>query len=227
MEYIVLNFVMIELAVLSSSFFKKLLTDELMQAMLTIVNLSVCIVGIQGAIQTDNAILLMMSGFFGALIGTKLDIDGAFQRFGVFLKRLFKADQDGFTKAFITVFLIQCVGSMAILGPMNIALTGDASLLMIKTVLDASTSVIFGALYGKGILISGFLTFVFQTIVFLLAGALSHFMTPEMIVEITAVGGLLIFALSLDMLKILPLKVANYLPALFIPSIYYGIRMLF
>lgn len=220
MIYLIINFVAIEIAVLSSSFFKKFLSDDLMHAMLTIVNLSVAIIGIQGAISTHNATLMMVSGFLGALIGTALNIDGAFERFGEFIKQKLHADQDGFTEGFITVFLIQCVGSMAILGPMNVAMTGDANIMMVKTVLDASTSIIFGALYGKGILISGLLTFAFQTAIFLMAGVLSNLLTPEMIHEIAAVGSLLIFALSLNLLGIIKIKVANYLPALLIPPAY-------
>ena len=48
-------------------------------------------------------------------------------------------------------------------------------------------------------------------------------MTADAIRELNAVGSLMIIAIGLNMLEIVKLKVADYLPALFIPIVYYYI----
>ena len=128
-------------------------------------------------------------------------------------------------KGFITVFMIQCVGSMAIVGPLDIGLKGDASILIFKIVLDTCSSLIYGAIYGPSVMLSGPFVFLYETVIFFLAGALHPFLTDAVINEISAIGSLLIFAMSLDLLDILHLKVANYLPALLGPVAYYLILM--
>lgn len=220
MLYIIMDLIGIELGGFLSRFIKKIISEKQVVGILVIANLCVAIIGIQGAIATKNSVLMIISCVIGALVGIGIDLDGKFKRFGSCLKSKFKHADETFVKGFITVFMIQCVGSMAIVGPLNIGLKGDASIMMFKIVLDICSSLIYGAFYGPSVMLSGPFVFLYEMIIFLLAGVIQPLLTASLINEISAIGSLLIFAMSLDLLGILEVKVANYLPALLGPIVY-------
>lgn len=226
MLYILMNMLGIEAGGFLSRYVKKVINRKQVDAVLIIANLCIAVVGIQGAIETKNTVLMIISCVAGAIIGTGFDLDGKFNKFGAFLKSRFKTADENFVKGFITVFMIQCIGSMAIVGPLDIGLKNDASILSFKIILDTCSSLIYGAIYGPSVMLSGPLVFVYETVIFLLAGVLQPLLTPSVIKEISAIGSLLIFALSLDLLDILHLKAANFLPALLGPIVYFLFMML-
>lgn len=223
MLYILWNMIGIEIAGFVSSYAKKNISKAQLQAVLIIANLCIAVVGIQGAITTKNNILMIISCVLGAMIGVKMDLDGKFNQLGLFIKSMFKTADENFVKGFITVFMMQCVGSMAIVGPLNIGLKNDSTILSIKIILDICSTLIYGAIYGRSVMLSGPFVFLYETVIFLLAGILQPILTSDIINEISAIGSLLIFGISLDLLGVIKLKVANYLPALLGPIIYYMI----
>lgn len=223
MLYILWNMIGIEIAGFVSSYAKKIISKAQLQAVLIIANLCIAVVGIQGAISTKNNILMIISCVLGAMIGVKMDLDGKFNQLGLFIKSMFKTADENFVKGFITVFMMQCVGSMAIVGPLNIGLKNDSTILLIKIILDICSTLIYGAIYGRSVMLSGPFVFLYETVIFLLAGILQPILTSDVINEISAIGSLLIFGMSLDLLGVIKLKVANYLPALLGPIIYYMI----
>ena len=200
---------------------------EQLLAVLLIVNLSMLVVGLQGAMETSNTILLMLSGAIGALIGTGLDLDGKFKNFTIYLKRLMKKADEQFVQGFITVFMIQCVGSMAILGPMNLRLHGDSEIIIFKIFLDFISSLIYGMKFGKSVMATAPFVFAYEAIIYALSGGIEAFLTPTMTSELSAVGSLLILGMSLDLLGIIKLKVVNFLPAILVPLIYDVILTIF
>lgn len=226
MLYILGDMLGIEIAGFLSSYAEKFISREQLKAVLTIANLCITIVGIQGAISTKNNILMIVSCVIGAMIGLKLNLDDKFNKLGLFLKSKFKNANENFVKGFITIFMIQCVGSMAIVGPLNIGLKNDSSILSFKIILDICSTLIYGAIYGRSVMLSGPLVFLYEALIFLLAGVLQPILTSDVINEISAIGSLLIFGMSLDLLGIMKIKVANYLPALLGPIVYYLITMI-
>lgn len=226
MLYVLLNFLGIEAGGLASFAAKRFISQKQISSLLIIANLCMVVVGLQGALATQNVLLMLLSCIFGSLLGVGLNLDGAFSRLGSFLQTRLKSSNEHFIKGFITVFMIQCVGSMAIIGPLNVGLQGDPSILLFKCVLDTCSTLIYGTIYGPSVMLSGPLVFLYEAAIFLLAGLIQPFLTPEMIAEISAIGSLLIFALSLDLLDIIHLKVANYLPSILGPVVYYSILRL-
>lgn len=226
MLYIFLNMAGIVAGGFFSRYCKKFMSKEQVNAILIIANLCIAVVGIQGAIATKNTVLMILSCVIGAIIGTGVDLDGKFNRLAVLLKSRFQHADENFVKGFITVFMIQCIGSMAIVGPLDIGLKNDASILSFKIILDTCSSLIYGAIYGPSVMLSGPFVFLYETGIFLLAGVLQPLLTPYVINEIPAIGSLLIFGLSLDLLGILHLKTANLLPAMLGPIFYYLITMM-
>lgn len=221
MLYIFMNMMGIEAGGFLSRYVKKIISKKQVAGILIIANLCIAVVGVQGAIATKNSALMIISCVIGAVIGIGFDLDGKFNRFGDFLKSKFKHADENFVKGFITVFMIQCIGSMAIVGPLDIGLKGDASILQFKIILDTCSSLIYGAIYGPSVMLSGPFVFLYEMIIFFLAGILHPFLTTTVINEISAIGSLLIFAMSLDLLGVIKIKVANFLPALLGPIVYY------
>ncbi|NLD16788.1 MAG: DUF554 domain-containing protein [Tissierellia bacterium] len=201
------------------------MSDEQIDSILVIANLSLLVIGIQGAIQTENSMLMMLSLVLGGIAGTAIDIEDKFYKLGELLQSNFKGSDPRYTKGVVQVMMIHAIGSMAIIGPVNAALKNDGSLLILKTVLDLISSMIFSTSFGFGVAISGITTFTYQSFFFLIARFISPVLTPEVINEISAIGSLLIVALSFNLLKMKEIKISNYLPAILGPIVYHFIRM--
>ena len=221
MIYIVIDMIGIILAGLVSQYIKRFISQKQLRHILLIVNLCILIVGIQGAIETKNTMLMLASCIIGAFIGVKLDLDERFQKLGSLFQSIQWLKNHFSVEGFITVFMIQCVGSMAIVGPLNIGLQNDANIMFIKIILDIISSLIYGVVYGPSVALSGVFVFIYESLIFLCAGFLQPILAPDVIHEIGAIGSLLIVGMSLDLLGIIEMRIANYLLALLGPIIYY------
>lgn len=181
-------------------------------------------IGIQGGIKTENWLLVLVSMSLGALIGTIVSLEDKMQHVGEVLKEKLHAGNDArFVDGFVTLSVLQIVGAMAILGPIQAALVNDPSLLYLKSVLDFVSAFLFASVYGVGILPVGLVVIVYELLFYFFASVLSPLMTPDVVRELNAVGNLLILAIGLNLLGIVKLKVADYLPAVFIPVIYFTV----
>jgi uncharacterized membrane protein YqgA involved in biofilm formation len=106
---------------------------------------------------------------------------------------------------------------MTILGSLQDGLKGDYSLLAIKSVLDGFAALAFASTLGVGVLFSVFVILIFQGGLTLLAAQLNSIISPAMMVEMTAVGGVLLLGIAISsLLEIKPIRVGNFLLSLFI-----------
>jgi len=103
---------------------------------------------------------------------------------------------------------------MAILGSIQDGLTGDYSLLSIKSILDGFASIAFAAGMGWGVSLAAVTVLIYQGSITLFAGSFSELLTPPMITEMTATGGLIILGIAFRLLQLMDLRLANFLPAL-------------
>jgi uncharacterized membrane protein YqgA involved in biofilm formation len=208
------------------------------------IGLSGMFVGIKGAFDNERVLLLIMSMVAGAVIGELIDIDAAMNRLGLWAERKLGMKGGGsaagegaaagdaagtktsggtsrsFSKGFVTASILYCSGSMAIVGSMQSGLTGDHTTLFAKTILDGSISIVFGASMGIGVAFSAFPVFIYQSAIVLASMALRNFLTPDIIREMSAVGSLLVAAIGFNFLGVKEIKVANFIPAIFIPLAY-------
>ncbi|MGL5207098.1 MAG: DUF554 domain-containing protein [Acidaminococcaceae bacterium] len=184
------------------------------------IGLSVAVIGIQMAMKTNNIIIVIISLVAGSIIGEFLDIDKILNRFGSWIgRKLTKGSAknsaaDIIGQGFVATSLIYCVGAMAIVGSIQEGLTGDASTLYAKSILDGITAIIFAANMGIGVALSAISVAIYQGTITLLAGSLETIMSPALLAEITATGGILIIAIGLNMLKLVQIRIANMLPAI-------------
>ncbi|MBP2626779.1 MAG: hypothetical protein H6Q68_1490 [Firmicutes bacterium] len=193
--------------------FKKNLPAKYQQTVMQGLALAVGIIGLQMALKTENILIVIVSMVIGGLIGEFMDIDRWLTSVGEWLTVRMGSKYGSVGEGFITGSLVFCVGAMAIVGSIQDGLTGDASTLYAKAMLDAVASVVFASGMGIGVALSSISVFIYQGMVTLLASSLSGFISDVMIREMTAVGGLLIIGISLLIMEIKTIKVANLLPA--------------
>ena len=127
-----------------------------------------------GAIVSGGAMLVILCLTIGAVIGELLNLEGAFERFGEWLKRKTgNAKDKRFVDAFVTASLTVCIGAMAIVGSIQDGLSHDPSTLFTKSILDFLIIIIFASTYGKGAIFSALPVGVLQGGVTLCAGLLA------------------------------------------------------
>ena len=187
------------------------------------IGLSIIYVGIKGAMDNERVLLLIMSLVIGSCIGELIDIDGLMNRLGLWAESKlgkFQSKERSFSKGFVTASILYCSGSMAIVGSMQSGLTGNHEILFAKTILDGAISIVFAASLGIGVAFSAVPVFLYQSTIALASMAVRDFLTPDIIREMSAVGSLLVAGIGFNFLAVKEIKVANFIPAIFIPLVY-------
>lgn len=196
-------------------------------------------IGVQMFLETQNPIIVLGSILVGGILGEWWRIEDGLSNLGGFLERRFtgsKTDhleasaaqtesdsRERFIRGFLTASLVFCVGPMTILGSIQDGLTGDFRLLAIKSVLDGFASLAFASSLGVGVLFSSLTVLIFQGGISLLAAQAQALITPDMMSEMTAAGGLLLLGLSISsLLELKPIRVGNFLPALVLAPLIVG-----
>lgn len=167
-------------------------------------------------------VLFIASLAIGGVIGTGLDIAGRFDRF-VSKRSGSKDGEQGLAQGLSTAIMLFCFGTLSILGPINSALYGDETFLLTNATLDLVTSMVLASSFGIGIAFAAVVLFCWQGAIYLLANQLAPLLTADLMCEITIVGGFLILASGLGILKVKEIPVMNLLPALFVPPIWFAV----
>ncbi|MEO0004612.1 MAG: DUF554 domain-containing protein [candidate division WOR-3 bacterium] len=172
--------------------------------------------GFSMALRTGKVLIMILSIVSGSIIGELIDLDRHLNRFGNWLKMRLKVDSGRFTEGMVTAFLIFCMGSMTVLGAIEEGLGKTPNLFFAKSILDGFAAIALTAGLGIGVMFSALPLFIYQAGLTLLARLLNTFLTDAMTNELTAVGGLILIGLGINLLEIKQLKVLNMLPALVI-----------
>lgn len=196
------------------------------QTVMQAIGLAVILIGFKGALKGENFLLIILSLAIGAVLGEGLKIEARLERLGQWLQRRFAVAGDGIARGFVTASLLFCVGSMAIVGALESGLSGNHQTLFAKSVLDGITAIIFASTLGIGVIFSAAAVFLYQGLITLTASSMREFLVPETIRQMTAVGGLLIIAIGINILEIKRIRVGNMLPAIFLPLAYFMLRQL-
>jgi uncharacterized membrane protein YqgA involved in biofilm formation len=191
------------------------------------IGLSIIYVGIKGALDNQRVLLLIMSMVAGAVIGELINIDKWMNRLGAWAERRMGMSGGTFAKGFVSASILFCTGSMAIVGSMQSGLMGNHETLFAKSILDGSISIVFGASMGIGVVFSAIPVFIYQAGIALASMAVRDLLTPDIIREMSAVGSLLVAAIGFNFLGIKEIRVANLIPAIFIPWAYIAFETAF
>lgn len=203
------------------SLFGSRFTKRYSDIVLNAIALSVLLVGLLGAMKTENVLLVIACMAIGSLLGEFMKIEERLNFLGDALQQKFSSSKSNIAEGFVTATLIYCIGSMAILGSIESGISGIHTTLFAKAILDGVSALVFSATLGIGVALSGVAVFIYQGSITLLASQASEILTVDAIRELSAVGGLLIMTIGLNVLKITKIKVGNMLPAVFLPVIYY------
>ncbi|APG19704.1 MULTISPECIES: DUF554 domain-containing protein [Kosakonia] len=121
---------------------------------------------------------------------------------------------DEFTEKFVAILVLFCASGTGIFGAMHEGMTGDPSILYIKTVLDLFTAAIFATMLGFSVMTIGLPLIAVQVALATLAVYILHMITPDMMGDFSCAGGLIMVATGLRICNIKPFPVANMLPGL-------------
>lgn len=196
------------------------LPERIRQTIVAGLGLFTLVYGVQMFFKTGNALIVLGSLLLGALLGEWGQIEEGLQNFGRWLEnRLVRSGggdaQARFVRGFLTASLVFCLGPMTILGSIQDGLTGDYSLLAVKSVLDGFAALAFASSLGVGVLFSVLVLLTYQGGLSLLAAQVQSVITPAMMSEMSAVGGVILTALAIgSLLELRPIRAGNFLPAL-------------
>lgn len=227
-----LNSLFIVIGTLVGRLFRNI-PESMQQTVMSIIGLVVALLGIQMGLEGDNFILLVISLIVGAVIGEWLNLEGKFNRFGVWIESLFgKCAQKGtIAEGFITASLIFVIGSMGIIGALDSGLRNDHNVLITKGIIDGFMSIILASTLGIGVILSAISVLIYQGSIALFAGVISTYIPTEalnlFIKEMTATGGVMIIAIGLNIAGLTKIRIANLLPAILLVGILVTIIFLF
>ncbi|MGN4123516.1 DUF554 domain-containing protein [Lysinibacillus sphaericus] len=226
-----INAVLIMAGALVGRIFKNI-PESMKATVLSIIGLAVALLGIKMGFESDNFIILVVSLVVGTVIGEWLDLDKQMNRLGQWVESLFSKNRNddnqlSIAEGFVTASLIFVVGSMAVIGALDSGLRNDHNVLITKGIIDGFTSIILASTLGIGVLLSAVPVFVYQGIIALCAGVISAYIPDAalqmFITEMTAVGGVMILAIGLNIAGLTKIKAANLLPGIIVVGIMVGI----
>lgn len=147
-------------------------------------------IGISMVVKMDHILIVVSSLAIGSLLGEWMNIEAGTERVSEYLKKRFRIGNEKFSEGLITAFLLFCIGSMTILGTIQEGTGGSSDLLFTKSLMD-----FFSGMYA------------------------GSFFTPQIILGLTSVGGILLIGLGINILEIKKLRIMNMLPALVIVAL--------
>lgn len=209
------------------------LPDRIRKTTLSAIGLAVLTLGISGTLiqmfkiengqlNSSQGMLMILSLVLGSLIGGALNLEQRLENLGAFLQKIFRAGDhhSTFVEGFVSATILYCVGAMAIIGSLEDGLTGNATTLFAKSVLDGTTAIFFTAALGPGVFLSALTVGLYQGAITLLASSVQPYMNAILISQLSLVGSVLIAGIGLNFLLEKKIPIANLLPAVFMPVIF-------
>ncbi len=207
---------------LIGSIIRKGIKEKYQNALYNAMGLAAAVLGINAVVgnlpDSQYPVLFILSLAAGSLLGTMADLDGRFQSF------VGKFSSSNLGQGLSTGILLYCIGTLSILGPIQSAINHDHTYLFTNATLDFVTSMVLASTYGIGMALAAVVLFLWQGSIYLSAGLLSGFISPELMSEVSIVGGVLIFSSGLSILGIKDCKALNMLPSLLVPVLWFILK---
>ena len=214
---VIVNFLAVIVGSAAGLFFKNKLKARYQKALTDVIALGVVGVGITYAIKTQNILVMILSLIAGALLGTFVRIDDRLESLGNKLQSRMKVSNGSFSEGFAGASILYCVGSMAIMGCLSSALSGDHSILFTKSIMDGVTSIFLASTMGVGVLFSAFPVLIYQGLLTLGFSLFAGGLDSAVVNEISAVGGIILFGIAVNMLGLKKVKTGDMALSLFFP----------
>ena len=191
---------------------------ETKEYLMKVLGLVVLIIGVEMSFKTSNFALLTVTILTGTAVGNAMKIEERLEDFGIRVERRFEGSR--FAEGFVASTILFCVGSMAVIGPIQEALTGDYTLLITKAMLDGIASLALASALGIGVVFSAIPVLIYQSFFYLTALGIREYATDLLISELTATGGVMIAAIGVNLMRLTSMKPGNMLPSLLVLPVY-------
>lgn len=224
---VIVNSVAVIIGTLLGLLMKKGINKKISDAVMVGVGLCVVFIAVGGLLPENDveavSVASIVSIVLGAVIGTAVDIDKWLNQLGESVSKSLKAKSDSsLADGFVNATLLFCVGAMAIMGSISAGLEGNNTTLYIKSILDFTSSIMFASALGIGVIFSVIPLTIYQGGIALCAGFIAPLLSAGATDAITCTGSIILVGLSLNLIGIAKIKVANYLPAIFLsPFLFY------
>jgi len=168
------------------------------------------------AARTGDALAVLGGLLIGVAIGEGLRLHDRLEALGAWFQARLARDEQGsrIAEGFVTASLVFCVGPLTILGSLDNGLRGDVTLLATKSLLDGVASIAFAAALGPGVYLAALTILVVQGGIATFAFLLRDTLDARAVLAITAVGGLMLLGVALQLMQVRTVRVANFLPGL-------------
>ena len=207
----------------------KWLKEEYTKTIIFCMGICVMVIGITGAIATSNIVIVIVCLVLGTILGELVKLEKRLDGAGEWLKKKIPNGGSRFTEGFVSASLLFCIGSMSIMGSFDAGLRGDYSITLAKSAIDGIMAVTLSATMGLGVAFSALTIIVYQGALTLLAGVIAPILSDPIIVEMSAVGGVMLIATGMNIIGLTKerIRVGNMLPALIFPAVWFAIAGLF
>ena len=184
------------------------------------------IIGVKMSLDSSKIVFLALSLIIGGILGEWWRIEDGILSLGELLKRTFAKKESGkdFAYGFLTASVLFCVGAMALVGSFKAGTEGNYDLIFTKSVMDGFMAIVLTAALGIGVAFSALSVLVYQGTLTLAAGWLKPLVSAVMLKELTGVGGALVIMIGINMLGLVKLKTANFLPALLLIVLFVALQ---
>lgn len=201
---------------------KSRLPQKYIDIFFQVIGLFTLLLGLSMGLKTEKPLLLIFSLILGALAGTALNLQRRIEKWGENIKNRFNLKADKFAEGMVIAFLMFCMGSLTILGAIEEGTGGEPKLFYVKSLMDGFSSIALASSLGGGVLFSIIPLLLYQGGLTILASVIGGSLSPPMITELSAVGGVLLMGLGVNILEIKKIEILNILPALLfiVPLVY-------
>lgn len=193
----------------------RFIPNRIRQTVMAGLGLTVLLIGLQLALKSRQPMIVIGSLILGGVLGEILQIEVRLESFGRWLQARF-AGAGNIAEGFVAASLLFCVGAMAIMGSLQDGLSGTPTILYAKAALDGVAAVALASTLGIGVLFAALPVALYQGVITVAAESAKSLLTETVVVEMNAVGGLLIVAIGLDLIGVKRMPVGNMLPAVFV-----------
>lgn len=205
--------------------FKKGIKENYKETIMNGLGLAVIVLGFMNVLESQNIGIVIICLLIGSIIGEWINIENKLNNLGLKIQSLLNYKDSNFVKGFVNATMIYCIGAMGIVGSLQSGLTGNHETLFSKSILDGVSAIIFSSTFGIGVLFSSISVFLYQGFITILSSSLKTILVGDVIIELSALGGILIIAIGVNVLEIKKIRVANMLPSLIIILIYYTLNL--
>jgi len=188
------------------------LTARAEEAVFTVVGLFTAYLGLQMSLETRHPVSMVLGMLLGTLLGEYCDLNAWMNRVADHL-RVRVGGGSRFVEGLVTAFLTYCIGPMTIIGSIEDGM-GNHSIILAKAIMDGFVSIAYAASMGIGVAFSALPLVAFQGSLALLGSFAGYFIDAPLVSDLTGAGGLMLLALSLNLLALKKVRVANMLPSL-------------